>query len=48
MLPFEPGRFSITTGWPSRADSGWPTARAIMSVAPPGGNGRISRIARAG
>jgi hypothetical protein len=30
------GRFSTSTGWPSRAATSTPTARATMSAAPPG------------
>jgi hypothetical protein len=37
VLPFDPGRFSTTTGCPSRPASGSPIARATMSAAPPGG-----------
>ena len=48
MLPFEPGRLSTTTFWPSRCPSGAPTVRAITSVAPPGGNDTMIRIGRLG
>ena len=30
-----PGRFSTTTGWPSRACICWPTKRAMVSIGPP-------------
>ena len=43
MLPPAPPRFSITTVWPHISPSFWPTIRAEMSVAPPGGNGTMSR-----
>src|SRR5262249_49872708 len=33
-----PGRFSMTTGWPSRSDSHWPIRRATISNPPPGGH----------
>jgi hypothetical protein len=36
-LPPPPGRLSITTDWPSRCDSAWPTSRAMMSGVPPAG-----------
>src|SRR5262249_15154949 len=48
MLPFEPGRFSTTTGCPTSSLSLWPTTRAEMSGAPPGGMGTISLIGRVG
>src|SRR2546423_15325381 len=48
MLPFEPGRFSATTGCPRSSESRCPTIRAEISGAPPGGIGTISLIGRAG
>ena len=36
MVPPAPGRFSMMTGWPSRADSSLDIERAITSVALPG------------
>ncbi len=48
MLPFEPGRFSTTTGWPTSSESRCPTTRAEISGAPPGGIGTISLIGRNG
>src|SRR5437879_215474 len=48
MLPFEPGRFSATTGWPRSSESRCPMIRAEISGAPPGGIGTISLIGRKG
>ncbi len=48
MLPFEPGRFSTTTGWPTSSESLCPMTRAEISGAPPGGIGTISLIGREG
>src|SRR6266487_3447025 len=42
MVPPAPGRFSITTGWPSCAVSLSETVRAMMSVPLPGVNGTIN------
>jgi hypothetical protein len=47
-LPFEPGRFSTTTGCPSRAVSGCAIRRAMKSDAPPGGNDSSSLSGRVG
>jgi hypothetical protein len=47
-LPFEPGRLSITTVWPSFSESAGAMTRARLSVAPPGGFGTIRRIGRWG
>src|SRR5439155_27025921 len=48
MLPFEPGRFSTTTGWPRSSESLCPMTRAEISGAPPGGIGTMSLIGRKG
>jgi hypothetical protein len=48
MFEPAPGLFSITTGWPSRSDSFWPTIRATVSVGPPGGCGTTTRMGRFG
>ena len=48
MVVAAPGLFSITTGWPQRSESFWPTVRATTSVAPPAGKGTISRTGFAG
>src|SRR5437763_377926 len=48
MLPFAPLRFSTTTGWPSVSESLWPTTRAAMSGAPPGGIRTMMVIGREG
>src|SRR5881628_4036886 len=48
ILPFEPGRFSTTTAWPTSSESRWPMTRAEISGAPPGGIGTISLIGREG
>jgi len=37
MLPPAPGRFSITSGWPSVALTCGPMARRMASALPPGG-----------
>ena len=47
-LPFEPGLFSTTTGWPSASPSAGAMTRATVSVAPPGGLGTSRRIGRDG
>ena len=43
MLPLAPGRFSITTGWPSIGCRLSATTRPTMSGVEPGPNGTISR-----
>ena len=43
-----PGRLSMTMLWPSARLSGADRARATVSTAPPGGNGTIKRMGRAG
>src|SRR5882672_5309563 len=48
MLPLTPGRFSITTAWPSAPPSRSPINRAKISVDPPGANGTTIRIGLAG
>src|SRR4051812_5553743 len=48
MVVPPPGLFSITIGWPRRAESLSPTARATMSTPPPGGKGTTNLIARVG
>ena len=48
MLPLEPARFSTTTGTARISESFWPTTRAAISGAPPGGIGTISLIGRDG
>ena len=48
MLVPAPGRFSTITGWPSRVPICWPTARAMMSTAPPGAKPTIRRMGLAG
>src|SRR5215471_19916381 len=48
MLPDAPGRFSTTTGWPSRGARRSATKRAIMSGPPAGVNGTIRRIGWSG
>jgi len=48
-VPLPPeGRFSTTTCWPSEALSLSATARAMMSLVPPGGSGMTSVIGRLG
>src|SRR5215831_3542389 len=42
-VPPAPGRFSITTGWPSFSCSDCATMRPMMSAPPPGPNGTIMR-----
>ena len=46
--PFAPGRFSTTTGWPSRSDIFGAISRARMSIPPPGGKPMTIRIGRDG
>src|SRR2546425_6878142 len=48
MLPLEPARFSTTTGSPICSASFWPSTRAAMSGAPPGGIGTIRWMGREG
>jgi hypothetical protein len=48
ILPFAPGRFSTTTGWPSVSWSFAPSARPIWSAAPPGGKFTTMRSDLAG
>ncbi|MOA06288.1 hypothetical protein D3C78_1259190 [compost metagenome] len=48
MTSLPPGLFSITTGWPSFADSLVPTSRATASVEPPAANGTTMRIGLVG
>src|SRR3977135_3379131 len=48
MLPFEPGRFSTTTAWPTSSESRCPTTRAEISGAPPGRSGTTRLIGREG
>src|SRR6266446_4959880 len=48
MLPLEPTRFSTTTGSPICSVSFWPSTRAAMSGAPPGGIGTIRWMGRDG
>jgi len=43
-----PGRLSTMTGWPMASGSFCAMRRAGVSVAPPGENGMIIRIGRAG
>src|SRR5712691_3223775 len=43
-MPLAPGRFSTSTGWPSRAVIFGPNRRAMMSVVLPGGNGTMILI----
>ena len=47
VLP-APGRFSMTSCWPSRSDNHCPMSRAVMSVPPPGGNPTTKRTGRVG
>jgi hypothetical protein len=48
-VPLPPAaRFSTTTCWPSDALSLSATARAMMSLLPPGGSGTMSVIGRLG
>jgi hypothetical protein len=47
LLP-APGRFSTTTGWPTRSDSHVAMIRETASAPPPGGNPTIQRSGRAG
>jgi hypothetical protein len=46
--PPAPGLFSTTTGWPSVRAMCSPTARAVMSAAPPGALGTTMRTGLAG
>src|SRR5690606_1153299 len=48
ILLVAPGRLSATTGWCICSDSFCAMARPAMSVGPPGGKGRIRRMAFAG
>jgi hypothetical protein len=48
MMPSEPGRFSITTGWPQRLESASPNMRAPMSCALPGPWLTMKRTERCG
>src|SRR3954466_4881742 len=43
-----PGRGSMTTGCPSRSESGWVTWRDMMSVVPPAAYPSIQRTGRDG
>src|SRR5712664_1838318 len=47
-LPPAPGWFSITTCWPKRSASFWPSARARMSLGPPGVNPTTKRTGFSG
>src|SRR5882762_6451047 len=48
MVPPAPGRFSITTGWPTCKETFSDTVRAMMSVPLPGVNGTMTLIGFAG
>src|SRR5687767_2872182 len=48
MLPFAPGRLSITTVRPSASVSRGATRRAIVSAGPPGGTATIMRMGLVG
>jgi hypothetical protein len=48
ILPLAPGRFSITTGWPSNRAIPSAKSRAAKSVPPPGGLGTSTVIGRLG
>ena len=48
MLPAPPGLFSTYTDCPSDSDSRAATARAMISLEPPGANGTTKRIVRDG
>src|SRR5688572_7940927 len=48
MLPLAPGRFSTMTCCPSRAASGSPMTRALLSVTPPGAKGTMMRTGLTG
>src|SRR5688572_14353914 len=48
MMALAPPRLSITIDWPSAFSIPFAMALAFASVAPPGGNGTISRIGRVG
>src|SRR4051812_17379798 len=43
MLPLAPPRFSTTIGWPRICDISFVTARAVVSVTPPGVEDTIKR-----
>src|SRR5882724_10819222 len=43
-MPLAPGRGSISQGWPSSFCMASPMARPAMSISPPTGPGRITRI----
>src|SRR6266700_5740975 len=43
-MPLAPGRFSTSTGWPSRSVIFGPIRRDMMSVVLPGGNGTMILI----
>ena len=48
IAPEAPGRFSTSTGWPSRSESlGW-MMRATVSLPPPGAKGTMSVTGRVG
>src|SRR5690606_12241463 len=38
----------MTTGWPRRSESRWPTSRPMTSVAPPGAQGTTRRMGFSG
>src|SRR5688500_17921966 len=42
MIPFAPGRFSITIDWPSASDTFCASGRPIRSFGPPAPNGMMS------
>ena len=44
MVPAAPERFSIITGWPNISPILGPSARATISVPPPGAKPTINRI----
>jgi hypothetical protein len=48
ISPFAPGRFSTTTGWPSRSAIFGAINRARMSMPPPGGKPMTMRSGREG
>ena len=43
VVPPAPERFSMMNCWPIWSESLGSTMRAVMSFAPPGGNGMITR-----
>src|SRR5437879_2066763 len=47
-MPLAPGRLSMTMGCDQASVSFWPTARARMSVVPPGENGTTTRTGLVG